>query len=250
MKSERLPWMKFYLNDWLSDAALRTCSLAARGLWIDMLCLMQQTEPRGYLQNGDKIITKSDLKVIENLHKTRLKHLLNELETHRVFSVDADGCIYSRRLVHDEYIRSVRKQAGSKGGLATAKEHDLPQQKSGVCYSPEAEIDTEAEQKGIDSEDNTYPLPPASEAPPSIVETEAFKAWYEAYPRDIGRGKCWKHWYENRLEGIADKIMVGLKRWKVSKEWHDRNPEYPLKWLRETMWKDHPKKHYDDSPNI
>ena len=31
------PWMKFYPSDWRSDAALRTVSSAARGLWMDML---------------------------------------------------------------------------------------------------------------------------------------------------------------------------------------------------------------------
>ncbi len=32
-------WSKFYWSDWLSDSALRAVSSAARGLWIDMLCI-------------------------------------------------------------------------------------------------------------------------------------------------------------------------------------------------------------------
>lgn len=34
------PWIKFYVNDWLSDPRLRSCSPATRGIWIDLLCSM------------------------------------------------------------------------------------------------------------------------------------------------------------------------------------------------------------------
>jgi hypothetical protein len=43
------PWFKFYPASWRSDPALRTCSISARGLWIDLLCLMHESEPAGYL---------------------------------------------------------------------------------------------------------------------------------------------------------------------------------------------------------
>jgi len=43
------PWMKFYPADWRSDPMLRLCSLAARGLWAEMICLMHEAEPYGSL---------------------------------------------------------------------------------------------------------------------------------------------------------------------------------------------------------
>lgn len=36
------PWLKFYPTDWRSDPALKMCSLAARGLWIEMIALMHE----------------------------------------------------------------------------------------------------------------------------------------------------------------------------------------------------------------
>jgi hypothetical protein len=48
------PWMKFYPADWRSDPMLRLCSLAARGLWAEMICLMHEAEPYGsLLVNGN-----------------------------------------------------------------------------------------------------------------------------------------------------------------------------------------------------
>ena len=42
----------FYPGDWFKDPALRSVSLAARGLWIDMLCLMFEGDHRGYLPHA------------------------------------------------------------------------------------------------------------------------------------------------------------------------------------------------------
>ena len=50
----KLPLLKFYPSDWLSDEALRGCSPAARGLWVDMICLMAKSKKHGYLLAGDK----------------------------------------------------------------------------------------------------------------------------------------------------------------------------------------------------
>ena len=40
----KLPWFKFWADKWLSDERLRSCSLAARGLWADMISLMHKNE--------------------------------------------------------------------------------------------------------------------------------------------------------------------------------------------------------------
>ena len=39
------PWIKFYPRDWRGDQALRVVSLAARGLWIEMLSIMHEGQP-------------------------------------------------------------------------------------------------------------------------------------------------------------------------------------------------------------
>ncbi|ANB33251.1 hypothetical protein M2324_003640 [Rhodovulum sulfidophilum] len=41
------PWLKFYTSDWRSDPGLRMCGLAARGLWVEMICLMHEATLEG-----------------------------------------------------------------------------------------------------------------------------------------------------------------------------------------------------------
>jgi hypothetical protein len=43
------PSFQFYPSDWRNDAGLRLCSISARGLWMDMMCLMHDGEPYGHL---------------------------------------------------------------------------------------------------------------------------------------------------------------------------------------------------------
>lgn len=97
----KLPWLKFFPGDWLSDEALRGCSPSARGLWVDMLCLMAKSKRHGYLMAGDRPMGAEQLARIfgETLEKT--SELLVELAQAGVYSIDKDF-IFSRRMVKDE----------------------------------------------------------------------------------------------------------------------------------------------------
>ena len=46
------PWLKFYPRDWRGDQALRLVSLHARGLWIELLCVMHEATPYGHRRYG------------------------------------------------------------------------------------------------------------------------------------------------------------------------------------------------------
>ena len=48
-KKVRLPFMKLFVDHWLSDECLGKCSLAARGLWVDILCHMHNNGQTGLL---------------------------------------------------------------------------------------------------------------------------------------------------------------------------------------------------------
>jgi hypothetical protein len=48
----KLPSFQFYTGDWMKDPNLRRCSRAARGMWMDMLCLMFECGDRGVLSVG------------------------------------------------------------------------------------------------------------------------------------------------------------------------------------------------------
>jgi len=100
MTAER--WMRFYPSDWLGDPALRTCSYAARGLWMDMLCLMDAAKPRGHLKLSRQKVDAQTLATLTNGTPRRVEKLLAELQKAGVFSVNSRGTIYSRKMVREE----------------------------------------------------------------------------------------------------------------------------------------------------
>jgi hypothetical protein len=110
------PAFMFYPGDWLHDVALRMCSLGARGLWIDLMCVMHQGTPYGHLalqKNGDRrVISASDLAHMLGGNLKEVQALLDELENAAVFSRTPEGTIYSRRMVADEKLRETRASCG------------------------------------------------------------------------------------------------------------------------------------------
>lgn len=110
------PAFQFYPGDWLRDTALRSCSIGARGLWIDMLCLMHEGEPYGHLKVSNKIIKVDVLARMVGESLSRVRSWLTELEEAGVYSVDDEDCIYSRRMVRDEALRDSRAAGGKEGG--------------------------------------------------------------------------------------------------------------------------------------
>lgn len=145
----KLPSFQFYPGDWMKDPSLRSVSYAARGFWIDLLCLMFESQKRGYLQheNGNPI-TKDQLARMTGGSAKQIERLLKELEESGVFSRTEQGVIYSRRIVREEQLRKKQvefgKQGGNpalKGGLnppdkVDAKANPTPSSSSSVSSSP------------------------------------------------------------------------------------------------------------------
>ena len=115
------PWMKFYPSDWRSDPSLRMCSLAARGLWMEMIALMHEANPRGSLLVNGKPVTTRQLASLCGCTEPQATTLLTELREAGVYSVDDQGTVYSRRIRRDEKRAAEDKANGAKGGNPTLK---------------------------------------------------------------------------------------------------------------------------------
>lgn len=109
------PAFQFYPGDWQHDVALRSCSVAARGLWIEMMCVMHQAEPYGHLVLNGKPIDRAQLGRMVGASDKDVRRWLGELSGAGVHSEDADGRIYSRRMIRDEQLRVVRAAGGQAG---------------------------------------------------------------------------------------------------------------------------------------
>lgn len=94
-------WSKFWWQDWQADQALRSCSIAARGLWMDMLCIAHNGTPRGHVTINGQAVAPKRLATLAGIVEKECTKLLAELEEAGVFSRTEDGTIYSRRMVRD-----------------------------------------------------------------------------------------------------------------------------------------------------
>ena len=115
------PWLKFYPSDWRADPALRMCSVAARGLWMEMLCLMHEASPRGSLLVNGRAIGDKQIAALAGMPAKDAAPLIAELEDAGVFSRECDGTIYSRRMRRDDEKAARDKTNGRKGGNPKVK---------------------------------------------------------------------------------------------------------------------------------
>lgn len=112
----KLPSFQFYPGDWMKDPALRSVSAAARGLWIDLLCLLFESKSRHKMDFNSRLEESTLISRMTGVSQKQVSKYLKELEEANVFSRDSNGMIYSRRLERDEKLREIRRKAGSLGG--------------------------------------------------------------------------------------------------------------------------------------
>lgn len=125
----KLPAFQFYPGDWLKDPDLKRCSIFARGLLMDLLCLMWEAKHRGRLAAADGVTPWSNEEVVNAVCGSTTEEKLvglKELEDKEVLSRDGNECLFSRRMIRDEELRAVRAQSGSKGGSKTQAKRQAP----------------------------------------------------------------------------------------------------------------------------
>ena len=119
-KQDGRPSMQFYPGDWRTDTGLRLCSLEARGLWIEMLCIMWVSPKRGCLleANGNQIEAEGLARLVGAM-EADTKQSLSDLQAHDVYSTLDDGTIYNRRMYRQWKQSRSKAEAGRKGGKAS-----------------------------------------------------------------------------------------------------------------------------------
>ena len=118
LKEDDRPSLQFYVKDWLGDPGLRACSIAARGLWIDMISIMFTACHRGELTINGKRADSKTLAKIEGLPEAEIEALLEDLNEHGVYSTLPDGTIICRRMIKEAATSRARAEAGQKGAAS------------------------------------------------------------------------------------------------------------------------------------
>jgi len=115
LREDRRPADLWFWNDWFSSFDVRSCSLAAQGLWVNMLGIMSRSETKGVLSINGKPLDSKDIAKIVGVFKDEVEKLLVELEYFKVFSRLEDGTIINRRMFRESQLSQERSKAGKLG---------------------------------------------------------------------------------------------------------------------------------------
>lgn len=244
----KFPFIKFFPNDWMAEPTIRVCSVAARGLWMDMLSLMHLSPRRGYLLAATgSPISPEQLARLTGCSADEVTRLLAELSSSGAYSCTDDGIVYSRRMVREEGKREKCSDAGRKGGgNPTFKGADKGRPK-GATKGGDKPLDTrgqkleatpltprrgEGEAPGDDEPPESAPGPPGP-------KLSAVKAAWNAQPKlvpcrvtDPARDTTIRGW------SIANPDWC--RHWLAVIEFMGRTPHYhganDIKWCATLTW--------------
>lgn len=121
------PWFQFHYADWHAPA-LRMVSLATRGFYVGCVCIMEQSDPPGFLKIFENFLPKNDLAQVLGCSKKEASECLDELLKFGVFECTEDGGIYSPTIIERHRLnkQNSERQARfrSKGANGPAHEDD------------------------------------------------------------------------------------------------------------------------------
>ena len=133
------PAFMFYTGDWLKDPQLRRCSAAARGIWMDLLCLMHEMPTRGVLRDETGAVWS--IEDVVNSIGGCTAEMVGELIDKRVLKKShRRGTLFCARMLREAVVSRRRARSGKQGGSKTpskplSKTQAKPQAKRGSSYS-------------------------------------------------------------------------------------------------------------------
>ncbi len=224
------PWSKFFWSDWESDQGLRLCSLAAQGLWMRMLCVCANNDPKGYLAINGKPLDVTAIARLAGVTGTEAATLMDELDRNGVFSRNRTGCIYSRRMVRDEKLSQEGRKHKNRGiEQAHEKKGENPEPSRGPTREPSPHMPEARSQKkkvGANA--------------PSSPGGDAFDEFWAVYPKKVGKPSAKKN-FDRAVKAGADpgEIIAGANRYAVSVAGKESGfIKHPQGWLTDGRWSD------------
>ena len=222
------PWSKFYWSDWRADPRLRMCSLAARGLWVELCGLAHEAEPYGHVLVAGRVPSPEQLASLVGAPLKAVLAALKELDAAEVFSRTDAGVIYSRRMVRDRE-REEKDKANGKGGgnpYLKAKDnggvnpHDKPPDKA-------QKLDTRIQNPESEREDT----------PRDAIADEFDGQFWPAYPLRKAKGAALKAYRSARKRTTLTVILTALdKQRSVFAE--PKYSPHATTWLNGDRWLD------------
>jgi len=260
----RRPAFQFYPADWRKDAALQSCSVAAQGLWINIMCIAHECEPYGHLTVNGKPMQAAQLCRLVGLTPKECQRFLDELEAAGVFSKRPDGAIFSRRMLRDHQLAEYRAECGELGGEHGIKGKEHGQKgaehgKRGGRPKSGKGGDKNPDNPPLTSENNppladkkTPPPSSSSSSSPSGDESPSplwangehpfFAEFWKAYPHKARRVEAARAFAEIDPDSVLlAKMLAAVDAQKQWPKWTDQGGKFvpfPAKWLELKAWDD------------
>jgi len=223
------PAFQFYPADWRKDVELQSCSMAAQGLWINLMCIAHECEPYGHLTINGKAMSPAQLGRQVGLSIKECTSLIQELEDAGVISRTEDSCMFSRRMVADERIRNIRAEAGRLGGnpnLLANKVIQKDNQTLNQTLTPSSSSSS--------SSSNNTPKPPSA-------TPDGFAEFWERYPKKVGKPAAVKAFRSARINGHLPEVLADVEAKAGSEAWTKAGGQFvpnPATYLNQRRWED------------
>lgn len=167
---DKRPSFQFYPGDWMSDLKLRRCSPAARGVWVDVLCALHDSDDGyGFLRWTLKELAKTVGASMTHMRELVDKGVLRGSDTHltealvyvarsgrksgppvTLIPTQPGPIWYSKRLVKDEHIRTTRGESSRFG----ASPNGAPKPPFGDVESDGSSSSSSSSSPILDTEDS------------------------------------------------------------------------------------------------
>jgi hypothetical protein len=221
------PWFPFFPSDWRADSALRMCSPGARLLWLEMLCVMHEAEPRGHLLVNGKPITVRQMAMLAAVSEDCAAGWLGELEETGVFSRDEGNVIFSRKMVRDSKKSEDQRDRVSKRWSGKEDRNTVG--------------NTEADTGSLPHIHKPEPYPKERDKESLSERGKDFEAFWAAYPNKVGKAAALKSYKTAARKTDLATMLAAIEAQRRGEKWTRDGGRFipnPATWLNQERWED------------
>jgi hypothetical protein len=229
MAGKPVRWTQWFFSDWRNDAGVRSVSLEARGLWIDMLALMDESPRRGYLQQANgRPMTVEQLAIAAGSSAVTVSRLLQELEDAGVYSSDATKTIYNRRMTRD---LSARERGACNRNVRRLSRHGPANVRNGQKTGGSISL-------GSDSSVSLSEDPIQDQTSNAKTLGRNAEELYRLYPRKVGKKDALKAILKALKECEFEALREAVQEYATSPEGRGQYCPHPATWFNKGRWHD------------
>lgn len=205
----KLPFMKFYTADWIQDTRILT--LEERGAWLDILCLLWNSKPR-----GSKTMTLADWGQYLGVESQKTGEILKSLNRKEIGNVtfgNDDITVMSRRITKEE-----KRRISDLEKVRRYRSNQIVTEMLPKTY--QEKLDTRSQK--LYTRDKTNPLPGGE----SFDVLASFEKVWKFYPRPLGKKAAFAHFKKSieskddlkRIAAALDNYIAHIEAKKVEEK--------------------------------